>query len=88
MTLFTIETQSDSILIDIEDIYADDKESIKDILKEYLKDRNYYYTDGLIVLLREHGLNVKKVIPIKINWWEIQPIKGTDKMIDHILKGE
>lgn len=85
MTLFKLETQSDSVLIDID---TNDKESIKDVLKEYLKGRDYYYTDGLIVLLQKHGFNVKKVIPIKINWWEIQPIKGTDKMVECILKGE
>lgn len=85
MTLFKLETQSDSVLIDIN---TDDKESIKDVLKEYLKDRDYYYTDGLVTLLQEHGFNVKKVTPIKINWWEIQPVKGTDKMVEYILKGE
>lgn len=89
MTLFNIETRSDSVLVEI-DTEGKDFEMckliFKNILKEYLKKKDYYYTDMLLEHLQERGFNVKKVIPIKINWWEIQPIKGIDETVEKLLK--
>lgn len=65
MTLFKLETQLDSVLVEIN---TDNKETIKEILRNK---NNHYYVDRLIKILEENGLIVKKVIPITINWWEI-----------------
>ena len=83
MVLFHLETQSDSAFIDID---TDDREKIKEILKEYLNDRNCYYVDGLLRILQEKGFNPKKVIPIKINWWEIQSVKNVDDTVKKLLE--
>lgn len=83
MTLFKIETRADSELVEID---TDDKDKIKEMLKEFLDHRDCYYVDNLLTLLQEKGFNVKKVVPIKINWWEIQSVKGIDKTVERILK--
>lgn len=83
MTLFKIETQSDSALVEID---TEDKEQIRDILKEFLKDRNYYYVNELLVELEKRGYKTKMVVPIKINWWEIQPNRDTDRIVHVLLK--
>lgn len=85
MTLFKIETQSDSELIEID---TDDKELIKEMLKEYLKNRDYYYVDALLTHLKEKGFKIRKMIPIKINWWEIQPVREMEQVVEKILKSE
>jgi hypothetical protein len=83
MTLFKIETQVDSTLVEID---IDDKDKIKDVLKEFLGHRDCYYVDNLLTVLQEQGFNVKKVIPVQINWWEIQSVKGIDKTVERTLK--
>ncbi len=86
MVLFKIDTQADSALVDID---TDDTCLIKEKLKEYLiLNKDYYYVNGLIEYLRRCGFKVEKVIPINIHWWEIQPNRDTDKIVEKILESE
>lgn len=85
MTLFKIETRADSALVEIN---TEDRERIAVILKEFLKGRDYYYVDGLLTILQEKGFSVKKVMPININWWEIQPVADIDETVEQILRSQ
>lgn len=83
MALYKIETQADSEIVEID---SDDREKIKNILREYIQRIDYYYVDRLLDILKEKGFKVRKLRPIKINWWEIQPVKDIDKTVEIILK--